>query len=579
MLDRGHQSVTLKAFISEPGTQRNQSLGCRWMGEVSPRQRGCRVVMDKCPECNHQVSKKAAFCPGCGRTIRETKPGTQWGTVIAAVVGILGVLLSEHSSSVRAAAERALATQEHQLEVDRLKFETAKEEEERQQRILKALDENIEQSRELAKQLGQTQKAALLQEQLDKHREMTRVLLQQAINNGGLLSLKEEELPLASEKDGEKLRVWLLTEATFQSNVAEEYLLRGILYYRLKDYELSLKQFDRAIEIKPTLASAHYNRGVVLAAQGRQEEARGAYATTVDLDPEFMKARMNLANTLHRLGRFNESLAAFSAAIKLRPYQPQLYFNRGICFYERDVFREALANFDKAAKLHPRYHDAYSMKGAVLYALERHADSLIAIQRAIELKPDDPSYHLNEGHSYYRLDRFEEAVSSFETTVGLDPKHVKGWKDLALTRKKLGKYSEAINAYSKVLELDPKNGGAYDGRATCHRLLGSDHYSEAHQDFDHAIDLGDKLAAFNKACLCSIWERERWNEALQSLKEALKSDEKKFGKRAREGATEENGDFFGLANDPIFGPRFWELVGKGEEDKSEEPESPDEEKR
>jgi Flp pilus assembly protein TadD len=49
--------------------------------------------------------------------------------------------------------------------------------------------------------------------------------------------------------------------------------------------------FQRALELRPDYAAAHYNLGYTLLRLGRVEEARGHFAAAVKAAPDFEAAR------------------------------------------------------------------------------------------------------------------------------------------------------------------------------------------------------------------------------------------------------------------------------------------------
>jgi tetratricopeptide (TPR) repeat protein len=51
-------------------------------------------------------------------------------------------------------------------------------------------------------------------------------------------------------------------------------------------YEEALKDYNKAIEIKPTLASAYVNRGIAYSHLGQYEKAIADYEKGLELDPE-----------------------------------------------------------------------------------------------------------------------------------------------------------------------------------------------------------------------------------------------------------------------------------------------------
>ena len=52
------------------------------------------------------------------------------------------------------------------------------------------------------------------------------------------------------------------------------YQNRGIAFSGQEKYEQALRDFDKAIELKPTHAMAYFNRATTLGALGRKEQAK-----------------------------------------------------------------------------------------------------------------------------------------------------------------------------------------------------------------------------------------------------------------------------------------------------------------
>ena len=70
-------------------------------------------------------------------------------------------------------------------------------------------------------------------------------------------------------------------------------------------FDLALEDFDRAIEIKPDYAEALRDRGVMMANQGRNSEARGDLERAVEIYREKgdLVAMSEALTQLQRLGR------------------------------------------------------------------------------------------------------------------------------------------------------------------------------------------------------------------------------------------------------------------------------------
>jgi tetratricopeptide (TPR) repeat protein len=97
----------------------------------------------------------------------------------------------------------------------------------------------------------------------------------------------------------------------------EFYLSRGLQYGRTGNTADAIKDFDRALQLRPTYADAFNNRGI--------------------------------ANAM--IGNYDASFADFAKAIQTKPDYADAYFNRGIAHRNKGNTKEACADFSKAASM------------------------------------------------------------------------------------------------------------------------------------------------------------------------------------------------------------------------------------
>ncbi len=67
----------------------------------------------------------------------------------------------------------------------------------------------------------------------------------------------------------------------------EDYLSRGDDFYQSNEYELALKAYDKAIELKPDYASAWYNKACAYSLKGDKENALKNLSKAIDLDAKY----------------------------------------------------------------------------------------------------------------------------------------------------------------------------------------------------------------------------------------------------------------------------------------------------
>src|SRR5436853_7458930 len=82
--------------------------------------------------------------------------------------------------------------------------------------------------------------------------------------------------------------------------------------------EQAIGEYQRAIELRPDLAMAHFNLGVAVEKLGRFRQSIGHFERAISLRPDYALARMARASGLLRLGQFEEGWIEYEARWGLR---------------------------------------------------------------------------------------------------------------------------------------------------------------------------------------------------------------------------------------------------------------------
>ena len=176
--------------------------------------------------------------------------------------------------------------------------------------------------------------------------------------------------------------------------------------YRLGDRNLlpkSLEALDRAIEINKKARLAR-NRNL-----GEWTENPNDYAERGEI--------------LYALGRSNEAIKAFDQAIEINPEMTSAWSNRAFIQIMTGDLQGAESSITKALAIDANYAPAWAKRGILLSNQNRYLESIAAFDRAIELSDRVPEVWLNRGVTLYNANRRNEAIESIRKALEIDSKY------------------------------------------------------------------------------------------------------------------------------------------------------------
>ncbi|MCI0391115.1 MAG: tetratricopeptide repeat-containing serine/threonine-protein kinase [Acidobacteria bacterium] len=115
------------------------------------------------------------------------------------------------------------------------------------------------------------------------------------------------------------------------------------------DWEASEREFKRAIELNPHYAVAHHWYGsVLLAAQGRFDEALASERRALDLEPLSLVINSNLGFICYQAGRFDEAMQHLIRTLEMDDNFVYARFHLGLCHAHLGSYDEAIAELERA---------------------------------------------------------------------------------------------------------------------------------------------------------------------------------------------------------------------------------------
>jgi serine/threonine-protein kinase len=117
------------------------------------------------------------------------------------------------------------------------------------------------------------------------------------------------------------------------------------------DWAGAEREFERAIQINPSYATAHYWFALHLMWMGRMEEALRRIEIARELDPLSLVINRNLAQICIFARRYDEAIEALTRTIEMDPGFPVAHVLLGEAYSHKGMKKEALAEFQKELEL------------------------------------------------------------------------------------------------------------------------------------------------------------------------------------------------------------------------------------
>ena len=142
---------------------------------------------------------------------------------------------------------------------------------------------------------------------------------------------------------------------------------------------------EKAVELAPKLADAHYALGQVKINDWEWAEAERESKLAIELNPNLAKAHSGYFNYLVIMGRYDEAIAAAKRAVELDPVD---YFS--------------------ATRLSTAFHRA-----------RRYDETIETVKRVIEMEPNHFFAHLVLADAYAAKGMYQEAIAEYQESLRL----------------------------------------------------------------------------------------------------------------------------------------------------------------
>ena len=213
------------------------------------------------------------------------------------------------------------------------------------------------------------------------------------------------------------------------------YLSYGSVFFQRGYMDQAEASFRIALRDDPSSAEALYGIGSVYLNQQKTTEARDSFERALKLRASYPDTLANSWNNLGLLvareGRTEEAIGYFQEALKLSPDHLIALDNLGSAYRQQKRWDDARKTYERALELSPNDAEANYGLGMVFAQNEDTARAFDSLQRALKLRPVYPEALNNLGILYLRTQRRDQAVASFEECIRVAPAFDQAYLNLA----------------------------------------------------------------------------------------------------------------------------------------------------
>jgi tetratricopeptide (TPR) repeat protein len=246
--------------------------------------------------------------------------------------------------------------------------------------------------------------------------------------------------------------------------------------YKLKQYDLAIRTYSDALQMKPetTTASAiHSWRAYAYFDKGDWDKATNDATESIRLNPHYFNGYLARGIIYRRSGNLDQAIRCYNTSIRLNPNFARTYYDRAM---------------------------AYGLKGDYDAAIRDYTE---AIRRGDPIMEAD--FHNNRAVAYYAVGNIDKAIADYDKAIRLAPNDFRTYCGRAWTFEDMGELDKASADYDRVTRANATNTNGYVFRGTANFAKGN--YHAAASDFEKAVALSPRdydalcdLAWFQATC-------------------------------------------------------------------------------
>jgi tetratricopeptide (TPR) repeat protein len=213
----------------------------------------------------------------------------------------------------------------------------------------------------------------------------------------------------------------------------EQLIAHGREHYNGGEFDRAEPMLAEAAAARPSFPDIYNMLGVIYHAQGRFQDAEGAFETALRLNPRYTEAALNLSVTYNDRGKYDRAREVYSRVVSASVGQPNaldtfargklanMHAELGAAYAGLALFDEAVREYAKALDLCPEFADLRVQLGNVYRDMGVHHAAIAEFEHAKRIRPDYIPARIHLGVTLFSLGRRDAAIAEWQAVLATDP--------------------------------------------------------------------------------------------------------------------------------------------------------------
>jgi len=217
-----------------------------------------------------------------------------------------------------------------------------------------------------------------------------------------------------------------------------------------ENFAVAVEALEKFIVSEPNDAFAHFHLGYAYTGLKDWQKAATAYRRAVELKPDLAAAQLNLGLILYEHESPAASIEPLRKAAELLANEARPHFLLGTALERSGKPAEAIAHYRAAASLDPRDPDTQLAIGRALLLTEDFAQAEAAFRQTLALDQQKPGARLGLAQSLIAQKKYPAAATELDAYLAASPTDTTAWMQLATLRFETEAYDEALAALDRA---------------------------------------------------------------------------------------------------------------------------------